>query len=185
MAKLKPDFDKRNVKIIGLSVDPVDRHKGWAKDIEETQGHAPNYPMIGDPDALDLQALRHAARRRRRHVGGPHRRRQPDGAQRLRHRPRQEDQAAHRLSDDHRAELRRGAPRHRFAPAHRQAQGVDAGELEARARTSSSPARSPTTTPRRSGPPAGRSRSPTSASSPSRAAERTGFRRGAGTHPRS
>jgi alkyl hydroperoxide reductase subunit AhpC len=50
MAKLKPEFDKRNVKIIGLSVDPVDRHKGWAKDIEETQGHAPNYPMIGDPD---------------------------------------------------------------------------------------------------------------------------------------
>jgi alkyl hydroperoxide reductase subunit AhpC len=50
MAKLKPDFDKRNVKIIGLSVDPVAKHSGWAKDIEETQGHAPNYPMIGDPD---------------------------------------------------------------------------------------------------------------------------------------
>jgi alkyl hydroperoxide reductase subunit AhpC len=50
MAKLKPDFDKRNVKIIGLSVDPVDKHKGWAKDIEETQGTAPNFPMIGDPD---------------------------------------------------------------------------------------------------------------------------------------
>jgi thioredoxin-dependent peroxiredoxin len=49
MAKLKPDFDKRNVKIIGLSVDPVDKHSGWAKDIEETQGHAPNFPMIGDP----------------------------------------------------------------------------------------------------------------------------------------
>ena len=49
MAKLKPDFDKRNVKIIGLSVDPVDKHKTWAKDIEETQGYAPNYPMIGDP----------------------------------------------------------------------------------------------------------------------------------------
>ena len=50
MAKLKPDFDRRNVKIIGLSVDPVDKHAGWAKDIEETQGHAPNYPMIGDTD---------------------------------------------------------------------------------------------------------------------------------------
>ena len=49
MAKLKPEFDKRNVKIIGLSVDPVDKHQTWAKDIEETQGHAPNYPMIGDP----------------------------------------------------------------------------------------------------------------------------------------
>ena len=50
MAKLKPEFDKRNVKIIGLSVDPVDRHSQWAHDIEETQGTAPNYPMIGDPD---------------------------------------------------------------------------------------------------------------------------------------
>src|SRR6188508_3376425 len=50
MARMKPDFDKRNVKIIGLSVDPVDRHAGWAKDIEATQGHAPNYPMIGDTD---------------------------------------------------------------------------------------------------------------------------------------
>ena len=50
MAKLKPDFDKRNTKIIGLSVDPVDNHASWAKDIEETQGTAPNYPMIGDTD---------------------------------------------------------------------------------------------------------------------------------------
>jgi alkyl hydroperoxide reductase subunit AhpC len=50
MARLKPDFDKRNVKIIGLSVDPVDKHAGWAKDIQETQGYAPNYPMIGDTD---------------------------------------------------------------------------------------------------------------------------------------
>ena len=50
MAKLKPEFDKRNTKIIGLSVDPVDNHKRWANDIQETQGHAPNYPMIGDTD---------------------------------------------------------------------------------------------------------------------------------------
>ncbi len=49
MAKLKPEFDRRGVKIIGLSVDPVDKHAGWAADIEETQGHAPNFPMIGDP----------------------------------------------------------------------------------------------------------------------------------------
>jgi alkyl hydroperoxide reductase subunit AhpC len=48
MAKLKPEFDKRNTKIIGLSVDPVDRHDEWAKDIEETQGVKPNFPMIGD-----------------------------------------------------------------------------------------------------------------------------------------
>ena len=50
MAKIKPEFDRRNVKLIGLSVDPVDKHETWAKDIEETQGHAPNYPMIGDSD---------------------------------------------------------------------------------------------------------------------------------------
>jgi alkyl hydroperoxide reductase subunit AhpC len=50
MAKLKPEFDKRNVKIIGLSVDPIDKHSNWANDIKETQGYAPNYPMIGDPD---------------------------------------------------------------------------------------------------------------------------------------
>ncbi len=50
MAKLKPEFDRRNVKIIGLSVDPVESHKKWSADIKETQGHAPNYPMIGDPE---------------------------------------------------------------------------------------------------------------------------------------
>jgi len=50
MAKIKPEFDRRNVKIIGLSVDPVTDHERWAADIEETQGHAPNYPVIGDAD---------------------------------------------------------------------------------------------------------------------------------------
>ena len=50
MAKIKPEFDRRDVKLIGLSVDPVDKHKKWSQDIEETQGHAPNYPMIGDTD---------------------------------------------------------------------------------------------------------------------------------------
>lgn len=50
MAKIKPEFDKRGVKVIGLSVDPTDKHEQWAKDIEETQGTAPNYPIIGDDD---------------------------------------------------------------------------------------------------------------------------------------
>jgi thioredoxin-dependent peroxiredoxin len=50
VAKLKPEFDRRNVKVIGLSVDPVENHAKWAVDIEETQGIAPNYPMIGDTD---------------------------------------------------------------------------------------------------------------------------------------
>ena len=50
MARIKPEFDKRGVKIIGISADPIDRHAKWAEDIKETQGYAPNYPMIGDPD---------------------------------------------------------------------------------------------------------------------------------------
>lgn len=50
MASLKPEFDRRNTKVIGLSVDPVENHATWSKDIEETQGTAPNYPMIGDTD---------------------------------------------------------------------------------------------------------------------------------------
>jgi thioredoxin-dependent peroxiredoxin len=50
MARIKPEFDRRNTKIIGLSVDPVENHGKWSADIEETQGHAPNYPMIGDAD---------------------------------------------------------------------------------------------------------------------------------------
>jgi thioredoxin-dependent peroxiredoxin len=50
MARIKPEFDRRGVKIIGLSVDPIDDHKKWARDIEETQGYAPNYPVISDAD---------------------------------------------------------------------------------------------------------------------------------------
>jgi len=50
MARIKGEFDRRSTKIVGLSADPVDDHRKWAKDIEETQGSAPNYPMIGDPD---------------------------------------------------------------------------------------------------------------------------------------
>jgi alkyl hydroperoxide reductase subunit AhpC len=56
VAKLKPEFDKRNMKVIGLSVDSVEDHKKWSKDIEETQGAAVNYPMIGDPN-LDVAKL--------------------------------------------------------------------------------------------------------------------------------
>jgi alkyl hydroperoxide reductase subunit AhpC len=50
VARIKPEFDKRNVKVIGLSVDPLDSHKGWVGDIEETQGSALNFPLIADPD---------------------------------------------------------------------------------------------------------------------------------------
>jgi thioredoxin-dependent peroxiredoxin len=61
MARIKPEFEKRGVKILGLSVDPVSDHKRWSKDIEETQGHAPNYPLIADPDrkVADLYDMIH------------------------------------------------------------------------------------------------------------------------------
>jgi alkyl hydroperoxide reductase subunit AhpC len=61
VAKIKPEFDKRNTKVIGLSVDPVDSHLRWDQDIEETQGTAPNFPMIGDPDrkVADLYDMIH------------------------------------------------------------------------------------------------------------------------------
>ena len=55
MAKIKPEFDKRGVKVIGLSVDSTDDHEGWARDIEETQGAAPNYPIIGDADGYSVE----------------------------------------------------------------------------------------------------------------------------------
>jgi alkyl hydroperoxide reductase subunit AhpC len=61
VARLKPEFDKRGVKVIGLSVDPADSHRGWAKDIEETQGHALNFPLIADHDrkVADLYGMIH------------------------------------------------------------------------------------------------------------------------------
>ncbi|MDQ3738276.1 MAG: peroxiredoxin [Actinomycetota bacterium] len=61
VAKIKPEFDKRNVKVIGLSVDPLDSHEKWQQDIEETQGAAVNFPMIGDPDkdVADLYDMIH------------------------------------------------------------------------------------------------------------------------------
>ena len=57
MAKLGTEFQKRNTKIIGLSVDPVADHERWSKDIEETQGHAVNYPMIGDPELMCSKSI--------------------------------------------------------------------------------------------------------------------------------
>ena len=65
MAKIKPEFDRRNVKIIGLSVDSTGDHEGWVKDIEETQGQAPNYPIIGDA-GFEVSKLYGCFRRGRR-----------------------------------------------------------------------------------------------------------------------
>jgi len=61
VAKLKPEFDKRGAKVIGLSVDPLDAHEGWSKDIKDVTGAAPNFPMIADPDrsVADLYGMIH------------------------------------------------------------------------------------------------------------------------------
>src|SRR5262249_47536261 len=128
MAKIKPEFDKRGVKIIGLSVDPVDKHAGWANDIKETQGHAPNYPIIGD---CDLKIAKLYDMLPATATGDASMRTAAD-KQRLHHRPGQEGQARPGLPDDHGPQLRRGPAGDRFAATHRQAQGRDAGELEAR-----------------------------------------------------
>ena len=113
MARLKPEFDKRNTKIIGLSVDPVDNHAKWAVDIKDVVGFAPNYPMIGDTELKISKAYGMLPALDLRHLGRPHAGRQPDGAQRLHHRAGQEDQADPGLSDEHRPQLRRGAARAR------------------------------------------------------------------------
>jgi len=63
VARLKPEFDKRNVAAIGLSIDPLDSHRGWAADIKETQGYAPNFPIIADPErkVANLYGMMHPA----------------------------------------------------------------------------------------------------------------------------
>ena len=132
MASIEPEFAKRGVKIIGLSVDPLDKHEEWAKRHRgRPRARAPNYPIISDADFEVAKALRDAAGRRLRRRRGPHAGRQPDRAQRLRHRPRQEDQTHPRLPDDDRAQLRRGPARDRLAAAHRQAQSRDPGPVAA------------------------------------------------------
>ena len=94
MAGLQPEFAKRNTKIIGLSVDPVSSHGKWAADIEETQGHKVNYPMIGDPELKIAKLYDMLPADSRRHVRRPHRRGQRHRAHGVRGRPGQEDQAA-------------------------------------------------------------------------------------------
>ena len=105
LAKLKPEFDKRGVKLMGLSVDPVDRHAKWSEDIKETQGAAPNYPMIGDTDFKVSKLYDMLPASTSGDAADAHRRRQPDRPQRLHHRAGQEDQAGAGLSDDHRAQF--------------------------------------------------------------------------------
>ena len=132
MAGLQPEFEKRNCKIIGLSVDPVASHGKWAADIEETQGHKVNYPMIGDPElkVAKLYDMLPAGCRRQRREG----RTAGDNAT-VRTvfviGPDKKIKLMLSYPDEHRPQLRRSAARARLHAAHRQAQGRDAGELEA------------------------------------------------------
>jgi peroxiredoxin len=129
VAKIKPEFDKRGVKLIGLSVDPVEMHEKWVADIKDTQGSAVNYPMIGDPDLMiaKLYGMLPAVA-----TGTSDGRRQPDRPERLHHRSGQEDQTDPDLPNDHGAQFRRGAAGNRFDATHRQASRGDARELDAR-----------------------------------------------------
>ena len=113
LAKLKPEFDKRGVKLMGLSVDPVDRHAKWSEDIKETQGAAPNYPMIGDTDFNVSKLYDMLPASTSGDAAHAHARRQPDRPQRLHHRAGQEDQACAGLSDDHGAQFRGNPARDR------------------------------------------------------------------------
>ncbi len=70
VARIKPEFDARNVKVIGLSVDPLESHERWAHDIAETQGHALNFPLIADPDRTVSRPLRDDPPERQRHDDG-------------------------------------------------------------------------------------------------------------------
>ena len=185
MASIKPEFDRRDVKIIGLSVDPTGTHEGWVRDIEETQGHAPNYPIIGDSDFTisKLYGMLGAD------VSGDPGDRTAADNQTVRNvfvdRPRQEDQAGPRLPDDDGAQLRRGAPRDRLAPADRRPQGLDAGQLAARGGRDHRRLGLERPGDARSGRTAGRSPSRTSASSPRlRPAWATAPPRSSGLRPR-
>ena len=132
MARLKPEFDKRNTKIIGLSVDPVDNHKKWAVDIKDVVGFAPNYPMIGDTDLKISKAYGMLPAS----TSGTSEGRTPADNMTVRN--------VFIIGPDKKIKLilvypmttgpqfRRGAARARLAPAHRQAPHGDAGELETR-----------------------------------------------------
>ena len=121
MAGLQPEFTKRNTKIIGLSVDPVTSHGKWAADIEETQGHKVNYPMIGDPELKIAKLYGMLPAESGTQFRRPHCRRQCHRAHRVRGWSGQEDEAETQLSHEHRPQLRRSPARDRLAAAHRKA----------------------------------------------------------------
>ena len=131
MAKIEPEFKKRNAKLIGLSVDPVDNHHRWAADIEETQGTMPKYPMIGDHDLAVAKLYNMLPAEEPGTSEGRTAATNATVRSVFVDRPRQADQADADLPDDDRAQLRRDPARARLDAAHGQAQGRHAGELEA------------------------------------------------------
>ena len=104
MAKIKPEFDLRGVKVIGLSVDSTADHERWGADIEETQGTRPNCPVIGDEDYTVAKLYGMLPGKHVRGRQEPHARGQPDRPQSVRHRAGQEDQADPRLPHDDRTQ---------------------------------------------------------------------------------
>ena len=121
VAKLKPEFDKRNIKAIGVSVDDVPSHKKWIGDIEETQHVQDELPDPRRCRQESREALRHDSSRVERHA---------DGALGLRDRQQQEDPPDAHLPGQHRPQLPGNPARDRLAAAHRQVLGGDAGRLE-------------------------------------------------------
>ena len=109
VSALKPEFEKRGVKVPVCRSTRSPRTSDWANDIKETQGHALNFPLIADPEQEGREPLRDDPPERERHA---------DGALGVRHRPRQEDQADADLPGEHGPQLRRAAARDRLAPAH-------------------------------------------------------------------
>ena len=126
VAALKPEFDRRNVKVIGLSVDPLDSHNAWKQDIADVTGSELNFPLIDDSDKQGRRPVRPDPPQRQRH----HHR-----ALGVRGRRRQQGEAHAHLPGVDGPQLRRAAPGHRLPAAHGQPQGRHPGRLEARAKT--------------------------------------------------
>ena len=132
MAKIQPEFEKRNVKVIGLSVDPTDRHEAVGRRHRGDPGRQPNYPIIGDADFNVVEALRDAPGRDVGRPAAAHAGRQPDRPQRLSSSVRTRRSSSSSIYPMTTGpQLRRGAARHRLAAAHRQAPRRHAGQLEA------------------------------------------------------
>ena len=155
VARLKPEFDKRNTKVIGLSVDKVGDHHGWSQDIKDVTGHDVNFPMIGDYD-LKVAKLYNMLPAEETQHRGPHRRDQRDRSHGLPHRAGQEDQSDAHLPDELGPQFPGNPAPARLDPADREAPGRDPGELEPGRRVHHRPVAQRRGRARRNSPAAGR-----------------------------